>query len=130
MKRLLPCCAPLLLAALSCAAAERPHRFELTLADHVGLVDGASFVQVRENAIQGSRLSLPVLGVRHLQIPEANLDFWVNANNAAGLQLRGFLLGGSRTLTDEADFNGTRLAAGQSIHTNPAWTSVGAYYKH
>jgi len=124
-----PALAALLLAAAPAAAADRPH-IEATASDHLGFLNGASFINVRENGVLGDRLSLPVLGVRHVQIVEADVDLPLGRRGEIALQVRDFLADGSRTLDREAVFNGATLAAGQTIQTKPTWTSLGLYYKH
>jgi hypothetical protein len=115
-----------LLASSRIASAQ--DRWELALRGEIGIPQG--YVQVRENEIQGTRLSLrrdlgietsESLGlevVRHLR-PGSDLRLSVDA----------LLLYGSTTLPDDVFFNGATLQGDTRLVTRPFFLRVNALYE-
>lgn len=105
-----------------------PKKFEIEFGNRTGFIGSDSFVQVRENAVNGTRLEFPRLGLHAANVPFLRSTYWVNARNALAARLRYFVLDGSHSLAAPVNFNGATLAAGQTIRTQPLWYSVGLFY--
>ena len=93
-----------------------------------GVVDPSSFVQVRENAVEGDRIGFSRLHVKSAIVPSLRLGWWVNDKSFLAVRVRDFVIRGLRTISDPVVFNGTTIAGGQTLRTNPLWYSVGLFY--
>lgn len=110
--------------------APKAGRLEVEAGNRTGFVSGDSLVQVRENDLAGTPLSLRRnLGVKPVQVPYADLAYWFSARDAVELQLRYVAMNGTRALDHPVDFNGATIADGQTVHVNPLWYSVGFFYE-
>jgi len=108
----------------------RPKEVDLEIENMSAFTGPDSFVQVRENSTEGTRLGLPDLGIHAAQIPGLNAAYWMNERNFLNLQLRYFAVRGSHFIKDPANFNGATIAGGQTVQTDPLWYSVGISYGH
>jgi len=118
----------LVIAAGSAAAAQdsAAARWELAAELRGGVPTG--WVQVRENAIAGTRLSFgPSLEVHALWAAELRGEFHPDARTRIALSLTSFTLDGSVTLPQNVDFNGATLEGGTTLATRtsfPHWLAL------
>lgn len=126
----------LLFPARALAAGDRPDgiapragQFDLELYNMTGFTGPGSFVEVRENRIEGNRLSYPDLGLDVAQMPTLRIRYWLDSRNAVSVGARDFLLSGSGFLSSPATFNGATLAGGQAIDSSHDAYSVSVFYE-
>lgn len=127
MKRLFFGVTILSLSTVGYAAASSGRRF-IDIDTMIGVVEPSSFVQVRENAVEGDRLNFSRLHVRTVAVPSVRLGWWVSEKSFFAVRVREFIVHGRRTISDPIVFNGTTIAGGQTLRTNPIWFSLGAFY--
>jgi hypothetical protein len=111
------------LALASRAAAQDPardssaaRRWEIAVEARGGVPSGA--VQVRENSVAGTRLTLGSgLDVHALWAAGIELDYRPDVRTRLSMELTSFGLSGTVTPTQDIYFNGTTLAAGSPLTT-------------
>jgi hypothetical protein len=91
---------------------------------------GGSLVRVREFSTGGTALHFPAVGINAVQVPTLDIIYWFDALNAVDFQFRYLDVTGSHFLSYPANFNGSTMAPGQTLHAeNFPWFSGGLYYE-
>ncbi len=106
-----------------------PGQFDLQLENLSGFTGPGSIVRVREFETEGTGLHFNYLGIHRQQMPTLDVRYWLNAVSALHFRFRYFDISGTHFLSHPANFNGSTIASGQTIHTNPEWYSGGLYYE-
>jgi hypothetical protein len=106
-------------------------RLELRVGNLFGFPSSGSYVRVRENSIEGTRLRFRSdLGIDTVEIPELWATYWLTAHDALQLQFHYFVAAGSDFLGEPVFYNGATIAGGQTIHASaPPWATIGLYYE-
>src|SRR5262249_5665625 len=104
---------------------------ELQVDNVVSFPSSGSYVRVRENTIEGTRLRFRSdLGVNVVQIPELWATYWLTAHDALQLQFDYFVAQGSQFLGEPVFYNGSTIAGGQTINASGSpWATLGLYYE-
>jgi hypothetical protein len=95
-----------------------------------GIRGGAptGWVQVRENAVAGTRLDFGAgLNVHSLWSADLRAEYRFDARTSLALTVTGLALDGSTTIPQDVNFNGTTLAAGTTLTTAtgfPHWMAL------
>jgi hypothetical protein len=106
-----------------------PGQFDLQLENLSGFTGPGSIVRVREFETEGTGLHFNYLGIHSQQMPTLDVRYWFNEVSALHFRFRYFDISGAHFLSHPANFNGSTIAPGQTIHTNPDWYSGGLYYE-
>jgi hypothetical protein len=108
--------AGLAVAGGASVAAGQAARWEIALDLRGGVPSG--YVQVRENAVAGTRLDLrDGLDVRALWAAELQVDYHPDPRTRLSLSVTSFGLSGQAALAQDTYFNGATLAAGSALDT-------------
>jgi hypothetical protein len=107
----------------------RAGQFDLQLENLSGFTGPGSIVRVREFETEGTGLHFNFLGIHSQQMPTLDVRYWFNEVSAVHFRFRYFDMSGTHFLSHPANFNGSTIAPGQTIHTDPEWYSGGLYYE-
>jgi hypothetical protein len=107
----------------------RRGQFDLQIENLSGFTGPGSIVRVREFETEGTGLHFDDLGINTQQMPALDARYWFNEVSALHFRFRYFDIGGTHFLSHPANFNGSTMAPGQTLHTNPDWYSGGLYYE-
>jgi hypothetical protein len=123
-------CALLLPLAARAEPASQPDRFELSLGAAVGIPRG--YVQVRENQLQGTHLSLHGdLGIDTVESVTLAAAYHLSPNDSLRLIFDSIFLYGSSTLSQDVLFNGAQLQGGTTAQSRPEFFRLtGLYERH
>ena len=123
----------LLAAGLSvCSGQSNPGqgKWDLKISNMSAFTGPESFVQVRENESQGTRIWFSDLGIQTVQVPSFKATYWMNTSNALDLRLQYFAVRSNHLLKYPVVFNGATLEGGQIVSADPLWYSLGIYYAY
>jgi len=104
-------------------------QFDLQVGSPIGFTGPGSIVRVREFRVPATGLHLNYLGMTNEQLPTLDARYWLTDLGAIHFRFRYFVISGSRFFRQPFFFNGTQIAGGQTVSTNPDWFSLGIYYE-
>jgi hypothetical protein len=108
--------------------ASQPAPFELSLAAAVGIPRG--YVQVRENQLQGTHLSLHGdLGIDTVESVTVAGAYHLSPNDSLRLIFDSIFLYGSSTLSQDVLFNGALLEGGTTAQSRPEFFRLTGLYE-
>jgi mono/diheme cytochrome c family protein len=115
-------------AAARAEPASQPDRFELSLGMAVGIPRG--YVQVRENQLQGTHLSLHGdLGIDTVESVTLGAAYHLSPNDTLRLNFDSIFLYGSSRLSEDVLFNGALLQGGTTAESRPEFFRLTGLYE-
>jgi Outer membrane protein beta-barrel domain len=121
-------CVLLLAVAAQAETGAQPGPFEISLGTEVGIPRG--YVQVRENQIQGTHLSLHGdLGIDTIEYVTVTGEYHLTPNDSLRLNFDTIFLYGSSTLSEDVLFNGALLQGGTTAESRPEFFRLTGLYE-
>ena len=121
-------CVLLLAVAARAETGPNPDPFEISLGTEVGIPRG--YVQVRENQLQGTHLSLHNdLGIDTIESVTVAAAYHLTPNDSLRLNFDTMFLYGSSTLSEDVLFNGALLQGGTTAESRPEFFRLTGLYE-